>query len=69
MAVYCCKIKVQLQGDEEETVARRAVRGTGVGHRKGEVECAEDNLCVSGSSGGGAEGGVLRLIMHSPCAA
>ena len=38
MVVRCWKIKIQLQR-ADETEARRAVRRTGDGRRKGEVEC------------------------------
>lgn len=43
MVVHCCKIKKQRA---EETEARGAVRRTGEGHRKGEVEGVEDKLLV-----------------------
>lgn len=41
--VHCCKIKIQ---KAEETEASGAVRRTGEGHRKGEVECVEGKLRV-----------------------
>lgn len=60
MVVHCSKIKIQR--DEE---ARGTARRTWEGHRKGEVECVEDNLLGFSDSGGAACEGMFLVLSYT----